>query len=164
MAPDKRVSAVQYYSLTTFDSVNHLLELLRQAIENEEKLLHEITLPGVKFEIKQVRTCVIISLYPKSYRLSIIIVHHYIHAKRPTDSAPSRGAARLHPLHSGAGAKPASAAELGVSMWVHAGEGASGYTAGHEQSLVQGRRPASVLEEHPKAAGMIVIWWWFQLW
>lgn len=34
--------------------MRHLLDVLRQAVEKEEKLLSEITLPGVKFEIKEV--------------------------------------------------------------------------------------------------------------
>lgn len=38
-----------------FYSVDHLADVLRQAIENETKLLHEITLPGTKFLIVEVR-------------------------------------------------------------------------------------------------------------
>ena len=35
-------------------SVSTLSEVLRQAIENEEKLINELALPGAKLEIKQV--------------------------------------------------------------------------------------------------------------
>ena len=35
-------------------SVNSLAEVLRQAIENEEKLLKEIVLPGTSLNIKEV--------------------------------------------------------------------------------------------------------------
>ena len=35
-------------------SVSTLSEVLRQAIENEEKLVNELALPGAKLEIKQV--------------------------------------------------------------------------------------------------------------
>lgn len=35
-------------------SVNHLADILRQAIENEQKLLNEIVLPGAKFHIREV--------------------------------------------------------------------------------------------------------------
>ena len=35
--------------------MNHLLDVLRQAVENEKKLVNEVALPGVKFEIKEVR-------------------------------------------------------------------------------------------------------------
>lgn len=35
-------------------SVSTLSEVLRQAIENEEKLINELSLPGAKLEIKQV--------------------------------------------------------------------------------------------------------------
>lgn len=41
------------YTCSTF-SVEHLANVLRQAIENEEKLLYEITLPGAKFHIREV--------------------------------------------------------------------------------------------------------------
>lgn len=44
-------------------SVSHLLDVLRQAVENEEKLLSEVTLPGVKFEIREVNTHYHIAMY-----------------------------------------------------------------------------------------------------
>ena len=36
-------------------SVSTLSEVLRQAIENEEKLVNELALPGAKLEIRQVK-------------------------------------------------------------------------------------------------------------
>ncbi len=48
-------------------SVEHLANVLRQAIENEQKLLNEITLPGAKFHIREVHildnavSCIIMS-------------------------------------------------------------------------------------------------------
>ena len=37
-----------------YRSVSTLSKVLRQAIENEEKLVNELSLPGAKLEIKQV--------------------------------------------------------------------------------------------------------------
>ena len=39
------------------DCVSTLSQVLRQAIENEEKLVNELALPGAKLEIRQVSTC-----------------------------------------------------------------------------------------------------------
>ena len=51
-------------------SVNSLAEILRQAIENEEKLLKEIVLPGTSLSIKEVCTCSILKVYTQDmYRL-----------------------------------------------------------------------------------------------
>ena len=39
------------------DCVSTLSQVLRQAIENEEKLVNELALPGAKLEIRKVSTC-----------------------------------------------------------------------------------------------------------
>ena len=44
----------------SLSSVNQLAEVLRYHIEEESKLLYELTLPGVDFKINQVRILLII--------------------------------------------------------------------------------------------------------
>ena len=52
------VMAIKLCRCTMIDhcSVSTLSEVLRQAIENEEKLVNELALPGAKLEIRQVNT------------------------------------------------------------------------------------------------------------
>ena len=40
--------------LSLLDSVDSLAVVLRQAIENEKKLTHELVMPGAVFQIKEV--------------------------------------------------------------------------------------------------------------
>ena len=55
-------------------SVNHLADILRQAIENEQKLLNEIVLPGAKFHIREVPSIHQPCLYHSPFPLQSIIM------------------------------------------------------------------------------------------
>lgn len=55
LIPAHIIMYIMHFSLS---SVNHLADLLRQAVENEQKLMNEIILPGAKFHIREVGACI----------------------------------------------------------------------------------------------------------